>query len=95
MGLKVNENYINFKIAQKKRVFKNEVDTLEIEVMVNIFKDIEKNASISRWVNVEMPYNPSISDSDIYNLLKNTSVSYSDVFGQEIILDLTKAEYLI
>lgn len=92
MGLMVNKNYINFKIAQKKRVLKDEVDTLEIEVMVNIFSDIEKTANISRWVTVEMPYNPTISDSEIYNLLKTISVSYSDVFGQEVILDLTKAE---
>lgn len=69
-------------------------DTLLINVMLNIYPD-ETNREYrqSVWVQVDMPYNPSISDSDIYNLLKTKSdVVIKDGFGRDIILDLTKAE---
>jgi len=71
-------------------------DIFHVDLWVNIYPSVaERDNCIVAHNSFDMPYSESISDSDIYNLLKNTSVSYSDVFGQEVILDLTKAEDLI
>ena len=70
-------------------------DTLIFIINLNIFSNITKEFCQVVQHYVKLPYKEQISDSDVYNLLKTTSVSYSDVFGQEVILDLTKAEYLI
>lgn len=119
MGLRINNNYINFKIVKKQRDFKPlfekvldkegvevmtpildnngeqmKVDSLFINAMLNVYPDeTQREFRQSVWCQIDTQYSPSISDADIYNLLKTKSdVVIKDGFGRDIVLDLTKSE---
>ncbi|MCK9541112.1 MAG: hypothetical protein M0R03_03680 [Novosphingobium sp.] len=93
-GLYINCNKITKRERHDKTFIedgvKEVVDTLFFYTMVNIFDSIAKENKISIWLDLECPYQESISDTDIYNLLKTKVISYNDAFGRKIEIDLTE-----
>lgn len=65
-------------------------DTLFFSTMVNIFDSVAKENRISIWVELACPYKESITDEDIYTLLKTKVISYKDAFGRKVEIDLTE-----
>jgi len=70
-------------------------DTTHFNVYLNVYSSIEKIAKQVVKATIELPYKPDFSDNDIYTELKKQVIKIKDGFGQDIELDLSKAEDLI
>jgi len=68
------------------------IDTLFLTINVNVYENISKEYSQNVKVYIDIPYQESISDENIYNLLKQEIITIKDSFSRDIEIDLTDSE---
>jgi hypothetical protein len=106
MGLKLNNGqYINFKKFERRRtnqqffytdvdgneIFHSKKDIMIIDVFLNIYNNENKEKSIVIKHGIALPYIETISDQEIYYLLKQNIIKLKDIYDEEQEIDLSNA----